>query len=329
MGVATGAYVATCIATFDACYDSALILSLALTGLLGWLYGTRTGLLAIVPLILLNTAILFLVSGKPEDLLLTCNPTGIILSVAFVLATGYMRESQKKLDQLHANLSNRMTEATDERDNLIQQLIERDESERIRIGQDLHDGVGQYLTGMLLYSEALSLKLSEASHPQTALAEKMTKRIRESMQLVRQLSRSQLPLYLAKTTLEVAVEEMVAYFREVSSAKFNLEHTGNSQDLPAGIAQHLYRITHETIFCAIQKCKAMEVDIRLVARTHNCTINIVAAKMPAPPPLPLSGLLSKVTEYRAKAIGGKLTLTTPPEGGFRLECSTVFEEEAE
>ncbi len=328
MGVATGAYAATCIVTFDTYYDSALILSVALAGLLGGLYGPRIGLLTLIPVILLNTVILFLVSGKPEDILLTYNPTGIILSVTFVLVAGYMRESQKKLSQLQANLSNRMHEATAERDKLIQQLITRDENERIRIGQDLHDGVGQYLTGMLLYSEALVLKLSEENHPQTALAEKMTERIQESMQLVRQLSHSQLPLQLAETALETALEDMADYFGEVSLTTLHFKHTGNSQNFSAGTAQHLYRIVHEIIFCAIQKYKAGNVDIRLTVRKSGCTINIVATKMKNPPPS-LGNLVSKIAEYRAKTIGSKLTLTTPSEGGFRLKCSTVFKEDAE
>ncbi|MCK4564191.1 MAG: histidine kinase dimerization/phosphoacceptor domain-containing protein, partial [Verrucomicrobia bacterium] len=181
MGVVIGIYTALFIATFDRWPNSVLISTVALIGLFGWFYGTRIGLLSIVPFILLNTAILFLVSGDPYDILLTYNPTGIILSMVTVLSAGFMRESQNKLNQLEASLSKRVDDATAELGKLTRQLIDYDENERITMGQDLHDGVGQYLTGMLLHSEALSFKLREAQHSEADLAERMTQRIRNSM----------------------------------------------------------------------------------------------------------------------------------------------------
>ena len=327
MGVVIGIYTALFIATFDRWHDSALISTVALIGLLGWFYGTRIGLLSIAPFILLNTAILFLVSGDLYDILRTYNPTGIILSMVRVVVTGYLHDSRKELKRLKAGLSDRIDDATDELDKLTRQLVDYDEKERITMGQNLHDGVGQYLTGMLLHSEALSSKLREAQHPEADLSERMTQRIRKSMRIIRQLSRSQLPIQLTETTLGDALEEMTSYFSEISALNFRLEHTGNTMDLPVATAQHLYRIAHETICCAIYKYQAKNMEIRLVVREDYCRMKIEATKTTQPPP-PLSDLIGKAVKYRVKAIGGKLAIATPSEGGFRLECSTVFGKEA-
>ena len=326
MGVVTGVYAIIFILVFEAWPDSALILSIPIVGLSGWFYGTRGGLFAIALLILLNTAILFLVSGSSDDIRLTYNPTAIVLAVVVVLTTGHMRKSQKKLNQLRSSLSDRVAEATCKLDQLTQHIIQQDEKERIEIGQDFHDGVGQHLTGMLLHCEALSLNLAKESRSEAALAEKMTQRIRSSMEVVRQLSRAQLPLRTAETTLEAALEELTEYFGEVSSADFCLELDGDSSNLPPVTAQHLYRIMHEAIYRAVYKYRAKKIDLRLIARTCSCVIHIGATDLVGEAPL-ASELISKIMQYRIQTLGGTFTYTPSPAGGFLLECRTVFKKE--
>jgi len=317
-------YAAAFIATFNELYDSVQIYSIALVGLCGWLYGTRIGLFSILPFVLLNTAILYLVSGEPCDVLLTYNPVGIIIAMSAVLGTGSMRESQDKLNKLRDNLDYRVDEATAELDELAQRLIENDEQDRIRIGQDLHDGVGQYLTCMLLHSEALSLRLREAGRVEADLAEWMTRRVQKNIRTVRQLSRSLLPIQFTETSLETALDAMVAYFNDASSAKIKLNFRGNSEDIPIPTAQHLYRIAHETVYCAIYKHKATSLDIKLITGRSNCQTRI-KGRTPRKTSCS-SGLISEVMKYRIKAIGGKQTCVALAKSGFRMKCSADYRE---
>ncbi len=317
------AYTAAFIATFDALYNSVMILSIALVGLCGWFYGFRIGLLSTLLYILLNTAILFFVSGKPHDILLTYNPLGIILCMIIVIASGSLRDSYNKLGSLQSSLKKRVSEATAELDELAQQLIENDEQERVRIGQDLHDGVGQYLTCMLLHSEAISLSLRKDERSETGLAEWMTRRVQNNIQTVRQLSRSLLPIQFTEINLETALGEMVAYFNDASSVKIKLNCRGNSEDIPIPTAQHLYRIAHETVYCAIYNYKATDVEIRLITGKRNCRIMIKAGGVPQHSPIS-PDFVSEVIKYRIRAIGGKENFTTLAKSGFRLNCSADF-----
>lgn len=319
--LATGIYITLCIATFDALYDSAQIMSVALVGLFGWLYGSRIGLLLIVPIILLNTVVFLFVSDDIHDILLTYNLAGIIPAIAITLVTGFIHDSNEKLERTKASLSDRVKEATAELEQFTQQLIQRDEEERIRIGRDLHDGVGQWLTGMLLQSESLSLKLKEVEHSETALAEKMTERIRTSMQVIRKLSRSQLPIQPSQMSIETALEEMAAYFKEISSAKISLKRSGNSRDLPIDTIQHLYRIAQEAIHCAIYECRASLMEVTFTAWENTWRMAITATKLRSPDHAPTC-LSSSVMKYRVKLIGGILTGKPLPEGGFHLECAS-------
>ncbi len=315
-------YAVAFIATFDKLHASIVISSIALTGLCGWFYGIRIGLFSIIPVVLLNTAILYLVSGEPCDILPTYNPVGIIIAMIAVVAAGSMRESQDKLNRLRNTLASRVDEATAELDKLAQQLIENDEQERIRIGQDLHDGVGQYLTCMLLHSEALSLRLREAGRVEADLAEWMTRRVQNNIQTVRQLSRSLLPIQFTETNLETALDEMVAYFNDVSSAKIKLNCRGNSTDIPIPTAQHLYRITHEAVCQAIYKHKATSMDIKLITGKSNCRTRI-KGRIPQQA-FCSPDLISEVMKFRIKAIGGKQTCVALAKSGFRMKCSADF-----
>lgn len=326
--VATVAYATVFIASFDALQDSVMISSIALVGLCGWLYGIRIGLFSIIPYTLLNTAILFLVSGKPHDMLLACNPLGMILAMISAMATGSLKGSCDKLDSLQSSLASRIDETTVELDQLARKLIEKDEQERIRIGQDLHDGVGQYLTGMLLHCEALCLNLREAKRVEADLAERMMRRVHKNIQTVRQLSRSLLPIQFLETNIETAMGEMVAYFSEFSAANIHLTCHGNSTNVPIPTAQHLYRITHEAIYRSICKLKATDVDVKLITGRHNCRTMIKGGGTSRHTP-PTSALISEVMKYRIRAIGGQQVFTALAKGGFQLECSVNFKEEAE
>ncbi|RKX42478.1 MAG: hypothetical protein DRP64_09770 [Verrucomicrobia bacterium] len=326
--LATTVYTVAFIATFDELRHSVMISSMALVGLCGWFYGLRTGLLSIIPCLLLNTAILFFVSGQPCDILQTYNPLGIILCIITACAAGSLKESYEELSAAQSSLALHVDEATSELDNLARQLIENDEQERIQIGQDLHDGVGQYLTSMLLHCEALSLKLREAKRVEADLAEWMTRRIHTNIQTVRQLSRSLLPIQFTETTLETALDEMAAYFNDVSTANIRLKGRGNSSDIPISTAQHLYRVMHEATFRAIYEQKARKVDIKLVTGRHHCRIRVKGSEISRQSPFS-SGSISEVMKYRIRAIGGKLAFTELAKGRFRLECSANFKTEAE
>jgi len=329
LGLAVAVYVVAFVATFDTLSDSVEISSIALIGLFGWFYGTRVGLLAIVPFILLNTSILCLVSGKSCDILLTYNPLGIALGAIAAWVSGSLRKSQNQLNETRDSLSERVDKATAELDELAWKLIENDEQERIQIGQDLHDGVGQYLTGMLLHSEALSLQLREAGRVEADLAEWMTRRVRKNIQIVRQLSRALLPIEFTEISLETAMDEMVSYFGHVSPANIELEGSGDSTDIPSTMAQHLYRIAHEATDRAIRRHRATNVVIRLVVGEHNFRFEIEGSKIAPTKTTPPSKFVSEVMKYRIRAIGGEQVFTSLPDGGFRLECSARFGGEVE
>ncbi|MEN7972951.1 MAG: histidine kinase [Verrucomicrobiota bacterium] len=314
------AYSAMFTITFDAWNNSTMILSIVLAGLCGWFYGNRTGLLLIIPIILLNTALMYFTSSDPIDIQEINNPIGIILGTIVVISTSSLKKSFEKVEALKSSASLQVGETTSELDKIARQLIEKDEQERIQMGQDLHDGVGQYLTSMLLHSEALSLSLKAENRSEAGLAERMTWRIQNNIQTVRQLSRSLLPIQFTETDLETAMNEMASYFDDISSANIQLRCQGDSSLISILTAQHLYRIAQEVIYMAVCRHVVSNLDIKLNVGKQNCRLNVKSSGT-IEHPLPPTGFISEIMKYRIRAIDGKLAFTNTTKGGFRLDCT--------
>ena len=81
-----------------------------------------------------------------------------------------------------------------ERKRLEKAILEIGETERRRIGQDLHDGLGQLLTGIAFMSKVLEQRLAESSPAEAAEAAKIVKLVNDSIKMTRELARGLLPV---------------------------------------------------------------------------------------------------------------------------------------
>ena len=76
---------------------------------------------------------------------------------------------------------------------LEQRVLEIEENEQRRIGQDLHDGLGQRLTGIALLSKALAERLAGESSPEAADAAEIAKLVTETIKQARNLAKGLYP----------------------------------------------------------------------------------------------------------------------------------------
>jgi signal transduction histidine kinase len=316
MALVIAIYTIAFILTFERLYDSIQISSIGLIGLVVWFYWMRAGFVAIPGFILLNTLVLWRVSGKPEDILLTYNPLGILLSAAMVSITGLMKNSTVRLKHLRATLSQRVTEETRELETRVSQLLAFDETERVRIGQDLHDGIGQLLAGMLLRSEALWEQLAALGRPEAGQAANIRDRIQKDIYSIRALSRALLPVHLGQYGFEAALAELVENCIENSGIDFHLDIDPSvDRRLADSAALHLYRIIQEIISCLQEDMRPerIRINISFAHETGSVYIECQAAE-----PFNGNACISKILEYRIRAIEGRLTQDSIADSGLRL-----------
>jgi len=219
---------------------------------------------------------------------------------------------------LHLSILRDITEERRlERD--IQQISER---EQRRLGQDLHDGLGQTLTGIAFLAKALEQTLQSKKIPESAQAGEISRLLNESLQRTRRISNGLCPVILEDNDIEAALLQLASdlqtYFGVacVVSVEPGIKITNND------VAVNLYRIAQEATTNAIKhgRAKKIEIDLsiekcRLILRI--CDNGIGFSKVNKN----TRGMGLRVMQHRAHAIGGSVNVQHPQKGGTIIVCT--------
>jgi PAS domain S-box-containing protein len=208
-----------------------------------------------------------------------------------------------------------------ERKALEEAILEISAREQRRIAQDLHDGLGQHLTGIAFMSKVLEDKLSDKSLPEAAEAAKIVRMVNQAINNTRQLARGLHPVAAEPLGLMSALQhwasEVEGLFRITCS--FHCQKPLLIHDV--NLATHLYRIAQEAVNNAIRHGKSRNIVIGLSGRNGAgmLTIEDDGAGFPkqqdSEPGVGLS-----IMNYRAGIVGGSLKVQ-PNEGrGITVTC---------
>ena len=103
-----------------------------------------------------------------------------------------------------------ITRDISDRKRLEREILEISEREQRRIGQDLHDGLCQQLTGTALLVRALQQKLAQKAIPESKEASQITDLLNEAISQARNLSHGLYPVSPQPRGLSLALQELAA-----------------------------------------------------------------------------------------------------------------------
>ena len=154
-------------------------------------------------------------------------------------------------------------------------LIDAIAGEQRRIGQEMHDGLGQELTGLALSARALA---NRAARERDAIAEDLdqlaslaTSCIQDARLIVQGLS----PLTDADGNLEAALEALARRSSLSGTAvRFRARHDA-PLNLDLKVRNHLYRIAQEAVQNALKHSGATAIDIELSCATDSVRLEIL------------------------------------------------------
>ena len=208
-----------------------------------------------------------------------------------------------------------------ERKRLDQEIAEVADRERRRLGQNLHDSLGQHLTGTALAAQVLRDKLADRSAAEVAHADKVVHYIEEGIDLTRNLARGFFSPELEADGLNVALQGLA----ENISERFRVPCTFNGDDAvhvgDATTATQLYHIAQEAVINAVKHASANRIDIELAQNGQKLTLVVsddgrgFPEKLPEPP-----GLGLRLMAHGASLIGGKLAIARNRDGGTLVTC---------
>ncbi len=189
-------------------------------------------------------------------------------------------------------------------------------AERLRIAQDLHDGLAQDLAFIAAHSERLAREFG-ADHP---LAIAAPRALAASRGQIVDLSAS------TASSTESALREVAAEFR----SRFGVRITVNVESLdtsrsaePSEHERHeLVRIAREAIANAVRHGGARNVDVRLGSRRDDLLLRVSddgCGFGRATAGTAGTGLGMRTMRARAKSVGARLVTRTRESGGAEIE----------
>jgi len=202
-----------------------------------------------------------------------------------------------------------------DRKRLEKEIIEISSREQQRIGQDLHDGLGQHLTGITFLAKALERKLAAKSMAEAAEAAEIVRLVMQALSQTRNLARGLFPVELERNGLYSALEELVKNVERLYRISCGLRYEVEMQITDNLLATHLFRIAQEAINNSVKHGKARNVELALMANANRCCMTIQDDGLGFAPEARNDGLGLKIMQYRARRIGGSFDIQRLPRGG--------------
>ena len=140
-------------------------------------------------------------------------------------------------------------------------LMEGQEGERKRLAADLHDGIGQMLTGLRLHSEKVK-SFDFVNAKQAKSFNELQNLIQETIEATRTVSFSLAPSVLTDFGVVPAIRILTEQVSKITNMTFNLQ-TEKVNRMSEAIETCFYRITQEAIHNAIKYANANLINIQL------------------------------------------------------------------
>jgi signal transduction histidine kinase len=196
------------------------------------------------------------------------------------------------------------------------------EREQQRIARDLHDGLGQLLSGTVHLANSLQLDLAEEALPQAAEGLRITELLNEALAQTRSLARGLYPVRPESNGLMVALQELAARTKELFKVRCSFRCGKLVHIADNAVATHLYRIAQEAVANAVKHGRAERIGLALQATSRRIILTVTddgsgfATCGPAS-----NGMGIRIMQYRAGMIGGALTIQPNAGRGVSVICT--------
>jgi len=204
---------------------------------------------------------------------------------------------------------------------LSARLVEAQEDERRSIARELHDEVGQSLTGVLVEMANLSTMLRGRDlEPVATKASEIKKLVESSIGVVRNMALLLRPAMLDDLGLVPALEWQAREVSKRSGVWVNVDAKGVSEELPDDHKTSVYRIVQEALHNCLQHAGAHRIVVKVRQETGRLNVTIEddgkgfnAARTKG------MGLLG--IEERVSRLGGTFNVESQPGHGAALRVS--------
>ena len=230
-----------------------------------------------------------------------------------------VRELDRRVDERTAAYEREMVE----RRRLDQEIAQVADRERRRLGHDLHDKLGQHLTGTALAAQVLKEKLAARCCPETSDAEKLVCCLEEGIDFTRNLARGFFSPELRAEGLVVALQNLAETVSEQSGINCVLHGEELIPIHDSTVANQLYRIAQEAVANSVKHAAARHIQIRLTMDGPGLCLSIVDDGVGFPDKPRSEGLGLHLMRHAAALSGGTFDIRRNGGKGTVATCRVM------
>ncbi len=188
-----------------------------------------------------------------------------------------------------------------------------------RLGHDLHDGVGQLLTGAALHARALQCRFGPQSGELDAEMRRLVGLINDAIEQTRKISRGLQPLQQVADYV-AALQSLASQGGNGIFTRIDVQAAPLPREAKIIHANNLFRIAQEALTNALRHGHPKNVEIASTTSKRAVTLTIhdngsgIGSRGNA-------GLGLHIMDYRARLIGGQLTVSSRPPEGTTIACT--------
>jgi PAS domain S-box-containing protein len=222
-------------------------------------------------------------------------------------------------------VTHRLAVITDvtERRGLEREILEIAGREQLRIGSDLHDGLGQDLTGVALMLRSVVAQLRKENSTARTDVEDIISLVNGAIESTRAMARGLAPVGADRGGLIAGLQSMAVRGMERYGVRAHFNTSLREPlTLDDGAATHLYRIAQEAFTNAIRHGRVTQVTIDLATADGTLSLSVQdngrgfdernASN---------NGMGMKLMRYRAQMLGGDVSIANNKGGGVVVRCT--------
>lgn len=276
--------------------------------------------------------------GVPEIILAAGTLISLILFV-FTRAESVARRraeyAAEELQAARATLERRVRERTlelsranealkaemHERTRAEREMTEISEREQQRLGQDIHDGLSQQLTGISYLIKSVEKRLAARELPEAKDAGEISELVKRAIRDTKALSRGLNPIQLESNGIVPALRELADTSCKLFRVKCEAELDAAIDVPDRAVATQLYRIAQEAVHNAVRHGRASVVKISFLSENGTPVLSVADDGSGFEPhDGEFSGMGLRNMRHRAVLIGASLDIRRIPSGGTLVRC---------
>jgi signal transduction histidine kinase len=204
---------------------------------------------------------------------------------------------------------------------LEREILRTTEQEQQRIGRDLHDILGPQLAAIGYAVDFMAADLRDHKQVDVGKADEIRAMVGEALAIIRGLARGLFPVQVDGTGLAAALDDMAGTISRISGVSVCFYEKGDAEVCDQERGMHLYRIAQEAVNNAVKHAGAKKITIAL-GREEGVLSLVIADDG--------TGITSGMRgargtglhsmKYRARAVGGELTIDSGANQGTIVSC---------